>query len=180
MKAIGKMTYKKERGQKYGLMGPNMLEIIRKEKNIILVKRIFTLNLIIIIFYEGSYQWADGSQYEGEWDENKISGKGTYSWIDGRKYNGDWLNNNMHGKGVYTWKDGRKYEGEYEMDKKHGFGVYFWIDGRRYEGNWAFGKQHGEGKYILPDGNAKIGIWEDGKRIQWLEGRMELGEGAKE
>ena len=61
----------------------------------------------------GKYLWSDGSQYIGDWADNRISGKGIYTWLDGRMYDGEWLNNNMHGKGCYTWKDGRKYEGFY-------------------------------------------------------------------
>jgi len=35
---------------------------------------------------KGLYIWNDGSQYDGEWYENKINGSGTYVWPDGRRY----------------------------------------------------------------------------------------------
>ncbi|MFM7855029.1 MAG: hypothetical protein ACKO96_24660, partial [Flammeovirgaceae bacterium] len=38
----------------------------------------------------GTYTWQDGSQYTGEWFENKIHGRGKYTWNDGREYEGDW------------------------------------------------------------------------------------------
>jgi len=41
--------------------------------------------------------WSDGSIYNGEWFDNKITGFGVYKWLDGRVYTGQWLNNNMHG-----------------------------------------------------------------------------------
>jgi len=47
-----------------------------------------------------------------------MDGTGTYTYADGRKYVGDWSENKMHGKGVFSWEDGRKYEGDYYDDKK--------------------------------------------------------------
>ena len=48
----------------------------------------------------GVYQWADGSEFKGNWEENKITGYGIYYWEDGRVYEGTWKDNNIHGKGV--------------------------------------------------------------------------------
>jgi len=42
-----------------------------------------------------------------------IDGQGTYKWADGRLFTGDWKQNKMHGFGKFTWEDGRSYEGEY-------------------------------------------------------------------
>ena len=47
-----------------------------------------------------------------------MEGKGTYKWADGKEYNGEWKNGNMHGIGIYKWADGRIYEGEFEDDIK--------------------------------------------------------------
>ena len=43
----------------------------------------------------GKYTWADGTTYDGEWNDNKINGHGIYLWADGRKYYGSWSNNDM-------------------------------------------------------------------------------------
>ena len=32
--------------------------------------------------------WADGSEFKGNWEENKITGYGIYTWEDGRIYEG--------------------------------------------------------------------------------------------
>jgi hypothetical protein len=37
---------------------------------------------------KGKYIWSDGSYYEGDWHENKITGFGVYLWADGRRYEG--------------------------------------------------------------------------------------------
>ena len=47
----------------------------------------------------------------GDFRDNNIQGKGTYKWADGREYTGDWFMNKMHGSGVFKWQDGRRYEG---------------------------------------------------------------------
>jgi len=43
--------------------------------------------------------WADGSEYDGMWVEDKMEGLGTYKWNDGREYKGMFKDNMMHGKG---------------------------------------------------------------------------------
>lgn len=45
----------------------------------------------------GTYNWANGSSYSGNWIENKIEGYGEYLWKDGKTYKGYWKDNNMHG-----------------------------------------------------------------------------------
>lgn len=37
---------------------------------------------------KGKYEWPDGSYFDGDWDDNKITGFGTYYWADGRGYTG--------------------------------------------------------------------------------------------
>ena len=38
----------------------------------------------------GTYTWADGSSYVGEWKDNKRHGQGTNTWADGREISGIW------------------------------------------------------------------------------------------
>lgn len=40
-----------------------------------------------------------------------MDGFGTYIWADGRCYSGQYIRDRKHGYGTYTWADGRKYEG---------------------------------------------------------------------
>lgn len=42
-----------------------------------------------------------------------MHGYGTYKWADGRRYEGEYLNDHKHGHGLYTYADGRKYDGEW-------------------------------------------------------------------
>ena len=48
---------------------------------------------------------------------SKKHGQGTYTYADGRKYVGEWKENKKHGQGTYTYADGRKDAGEWKEDK---------------------------------------------------------------
>ena len=66
--------------------------------------------------------FAFGCRYQGEWVDDKMTGRGYMIWADGRRYDGEWLENRCNGRGVLTYRDGRRYEGEYKLDKMHGRG----------------------------------------------------------
>jgi len=65
-----------------------------------------------------------------------FNGRGTQTWPDGTEYNGQFKDNKKHGQGVYTSKeDGTVYKGpfvdnQYEGDE----GVMTWDDGTKYVG----------------------------------------------
>ena len=42
-----------------------------------------------------------------------MHGQGSYKWADGRSYIGNYVNDKKHGVGKYIWPDGRYYEGEW-------------------------------------------------------------------
>ena len=50
---------------KPGLMVQNMMDIIRKVKN---MEKVFFFKFL------GTYYWNDGSKFSGDWLDNKISG----------------------------------------------------------------------------------------------------------
>ena len=64
----------------------------------------------------GTYTFADGGKYVGEYRDNKRNGQGTYTyglstqWA-GDKYVGEYRDNKRHGQGTYTFADGEKYVG---------------------------------------------------------------------
>lgn len=39
--------------------------------------------------------WADGSKYEGEYEEGMKHGTGKYNWADGSQYIGEWQENKI-------------------------------------------------------------------------------------
>ena len=51
----------------------------------------------------GTYTWASGNRYEGEWRDNKPHGHGTFTWAaDGSRYEGEWRH------GCFGERDGRR------------------------------------------------------------------------
>ena len=44
-----------------------------------------------------------------------VNGEGTYAYASGDKYAGEFKDGNRHGQGTYTWANGGKYVGEYKM-----------------------------------------------------------------
>ena len=68
------------------------------------------------------------------------NGYGTWTFADGEKYVGEWKDNNKHGLGTFTWASGNKYVGEYKDGKRNGQGTYTWADGRIKKGIWKDGQ----------------------------------------
>ena len=71
----------------------------------------------------GTYTYANGSKYVGEWKDGKENGQGTYTWVsgniwlNGNKYVGEYKNGKIHGQGTYTWADGTVGKGIWENNK---------------------------------------------------------------
>ena len=110
----------------------------------------------------GTFQWSNGSKFQGQFLNGVFHGKGIYNWANKKAYNGNWANGKMNGKGKFTYPDGSYYEGEFVNGKKCGFGLYKWENDKYYEGKWKNDKQNGFG--IYHDKNKVIkGFWIDGK-----------------
>ena len=72
----------------------------------------------------GKLTWDDGESFEGQF-ENDEKVQGTFKWATGDVYEGDWHKDVMHGKGTYHYVDGRKYTGGWEYGCRHGSGTRF-------------------------------------------------------
>ena len=67
----------------------------------------------------GTYTWANGDKYVGDFRDNKRNGQGTYTLANGNKYVGEWRNDNQHGQGTKTYVDGSQWTGEWRNDEKY-------------------------------------------------------------
>ena len=72
--------------------------------------RVFTFSRVI-------HRWA-GDRYEGDFVDNKRTGKGIYTWATGDRYDGDWIDGKQNGKGSFVYgpnsqRAGDRYEGEF-------------------------------------------------------------------
>jgi hypothetical protein len=107
--------------------------------------------------------YADGSEYQGEWQDGKRHGIGTYISPTGTRYEGEWENDGASGHGVCHYADGMKYDGQFESGERHGKGVLISPEGDCYEGQFKYDLVNGEGIYIWGDGVRSEGEFREGK-----------------
>lgn len=113
---------------------------------------------------KGTWIFANGDTYSGEFLEGNLEGEGTYTFLNGDKYTGDFENSNLNGEGTYTYFSGDKYIGEYDSGLKNGEGTYSYANGDKYSGEFKNGKPNGVGTFTFTDGEKYFGEWKEGKR----------------
>jgi len=117
---------------------------------------------------QGTYAFANGDQYVGEFKEGKYYGQGTYSSANGDQYVGEFKNDQRHGQGTYTRSNGDQYVGEFKNDQKrgNGQGTYTRSNGDQYVGEFKNDQRHGQGTYTSANGKIKEGLWENDKLVR--------------
>uniref|UniRef100_A0A8C6P3T7 MORN repeat-containing protein 4 n=3 Tax=Nothobranchius TaxID=28779 RepID=A0A8C6P3T7_NOTFU len=100
----------------------------------------------------GSFTYASGEEYHGEWKEGRRHGLGQLKFQDGTCYTGQFENGLFHGSGVLRFTDGSRYEGEFAHGKFQGTGVFSRYDGMKFEGEFKDGRVEGYGLLTFPDG----------------------------
>ena len=69
---------------------------------------------------QGSFTYADGSFYQGDFMNGKRHGKGTYTHFDGSIYSGDFKNGKYNGRGTYEYATGERYVGDFKEGRIDG------------------------------------------------------------
>ena len=104
-------------------------------------------------------------EYFGEVKDFKKNGKGKEICEDEYIYIGDFINDLKHGFGkLEYYENGEIYEGEFYRGEITGKGIYIWSNGEQYEGDFINGIKHGKGIYTWPDGCEYEGEYNNGKR----------------
>ena len=116
---------------------------------------------LLIVLLALPLLFSCGENTEGCISGDCENGQGTFTWADGTKYVGEWNDGKRNGQGTETWADGDKYVGEYKDDKQDGQGTYTWTNGDKYVGEFNDGLMHGEGTYTYSDGTIEKGLWEN-------------------
>jgi hypothetical protein len=114
---------------------------------------------------QGTYTFADGTVYQGQWQFRERHGRGTLTFPDGRRYEGEFQNGQRNGRGTMTWPDGREYSGDFKNGERTGQGTLSYPDGRKYIGEFRDGERTGRGKLIYPDGKVVEGEFRDGEFV---------------
>jgi len=78
-------------------------------------------------------------KFEGCQSGNCQNGIGTYIYADGSKYVGDFQNGKANGIGKISYFDGDVYEGEIENGEMHGKGMMITANGNKIRGIWSSG-----------------------------------------
>ena len=85
----------------------------------------------------GIQKWNDGAVYEGQWVDNKASGRGTFWHAEGDIYVGEFQQDQANGFGEYTHVNGSRYTGQWVNDVQEGEGEEVWADGAKYKGKYT-------------------------------------------
>ena len=76
------------------------------------------LSTMAIQHGQGTFTWADGTKYVGEWKDDYINmDKGLSRGQSGDKYVGGWKDGNQHGQGTFTKPDGTVEKGIWNKGK---------------------------------------------------------------
>ena len=100
----------------------------------------------------GTYNYANGDKYVGEFKSGKRHGQGTFIFSNGHKYVGEFENGKRQGDGTYTFSNGDEYVGEFQNGKRHGQGTFSFSNGNKYTGPFLNGKKHGVGTFSFING----------------------------
>ena len=109
--------------------------------------------------------FSDGSYYEGDMQDGKITGEGVYINAMGERYDGTLKAGIFHGKGKFETVADEVIEGNFFEGKLHGYGSYKDSRGDSYFGYFDRGEKSGKGMEKFNDGNQFIGFFQDGLRI---------------
>ena len=115
----------------------------------------------------GTYTFADGYKYVGEWRGGKRNGQGTFTVADGSKYVGEYRDDKRNGQGTFTLADGSKYVGEFRDGVFYGQGTYTSANGSKYVGEWRGEQRNGQGIQYTANGTIELsGMWANGALSQ--------------
>ena len=111
---------------------------------------------------KGILKNSKGNTYIGDFSNSKRHGKGILE-THTIHYEGEFKNDKLSGKGKIIFKkEGHVYEGEFENNEINGFGTFKWKNGDSYTGQMMNGKMHGRGKYIYNNGQVFEGNYVNG------------------
>ena len=125
---------------------------------------------------QGTYMYAEGFKYVGEWKNNKRNGQGTLTSPGGGKYEGEFKDDEFNGQGTLLMDNGTKYVGEFKDGLYNGLGSLTLENGDKYVGAFKDNKRNGQGKYTFANGNKIVGRWKDNKQVKGESNFIETSE----
>ena len=130
----------------------------------------------------GTYEWASGERYKGDYKNDNRDGQGVYTWANGDKLDGTWVQDEIvtgtltipydgvmyHSDAGHTHSDDKykgnlQYSGAFVNHRFNGHGLAIWPNGDHYQGEWINDKINGHGIYFWSTGERYEGEWHDNK-----------------
>ena len=112
---------------------------------------------------QGTYTYANGNKYVGEYKDGFCNGQGTATFANGDKYVGKWKDGFRNGHGTYTFANSDKYVGEFKDGERNGRGSFTFSDGRQYIGEWKDNDRNGQGALTFISDEWYVGKFKDNK-----------------
>ena len=82
---------------------------------------------------------SGGTKYLGELKSRNPNGYGTLTLPNGTIYEGNWEDGKLSGKVALRFSNGDKYVGQIRNGKPNGTGTFTWASGKSYHGKWTKG-----------------------------------------
>lgn len=140
-------------------------------------KKIIFLFLLLLTVLSNSYSQSrfNGKCIKGDCE----NGKGTYEYSDGSRYEGKWTNGMRNGYGKQfdkgnVYKDFPNYKGQWKDDKREGKGEFDMMDVFNYIGNFkndmfdGYGKSKAYNPIVSYDGEWKNNVYNGKGKLQYL------------
>jgi len=132
---------------------------------------------------EGTFTYANGDIYVGQWQSGKKHGRGSYSYAkDGTKLVGEWVQGKIV-SGEWIFPNGTFYSGAFRYNKPFGKGVWIFKNGNQLTGEYIQKEQPNEDD--PPAGEEEEGVvrpdpkvwcrFQHGKNVAVRGGSMQPG-----
>lgn len=96
----------------------------------------------------------------------QYNGEGTYTWANGDRYEGEFLNGQIDGAGRLTFfGNGQYWEGLFVQGKiTNGSGIFYWgSNGDKFDGQWLNGQPEGTGILLHTNGTSEKVTFSNGQ-----------------
>ena len=93
--------------------------------------------------WNGEPKSNETALWAGRCENGRVSGKGTMIWrYEGnrtQRVDGEFRDDKQTGRGIRNYPSGNRYDGEWQDNKANGAGRYVWTDGQVFNGFWHDG-----------------------------------------
>ncbi len=117
----------------------------------------------------GREKMSDGSEFEGQYIEDKKEGKGKLILPNGDVYEGQFKNDSINGYGEIYNKNGEIYKGMWKNNCRNGEGEQWKANGTYFKGIFEKNMKDGLGLMRWPDGRELHGEWRNNEQVKTMK-----------